>query len=255
LIFAVRADSNHDMAKNTPPPTDILNDHALFLDFDGTLAPLQDDPHTVAMPDASFNALPGLFQALNGALAIVSGRDVRDLSSRVPQTVWRAGGHGVDICSPGEVAPPSTQSAPEALTLGFDAVAEQFDGVWCEAKGPIIAVHYRQAPGTAEALGSQLSSVLKTVDGYKLQAGKMVYEAKPLTANKGRAIEHLMRQAAFAGRIPVMFGDDVTDEDGFAVVIEMGGFAVKIGEGDSLAQYRLETPNDVAEWLNKVNSQ
>jgi len=64
-----------------------------------------------------------------------------------------------------------------------------------------------------------------------------------------------MRQAAFAGRIPVMFGDDVTDEDGFAVVIEMGGFAVKIGEGDSLAQYRLETPNDVAEWLNKVNSQ
>lgn len=237
---------------SSPPPTDILSGHALFLDFDGTLAPLQDDPKTVAMPRASFDALPRLFDALEGALAVVSGRDIRDLAARVPEGVWRVGGHGVDICPPGQTPPSEGRPAPEDLIIGFSRVAERFAGVWCEFKGPIIAVHYRQAPDAQHALGEDLAVVLEGIGGYKLQAGKMVYEAKPLSANKGSAITALMERAPFAGRTPVMLGDDATDEDGFAVVIEQGGFAVKVGEGVSLAQYRLGGPQDVAAWLNEV---
>ena len=242
------------MTLEITPPIDILSQHALFLDFDGTLAPLQDNPKTVAMPAASYSAIPRLFTAMQGALAVVSGRDIRDLTSRVPSDVWRVGGHGVSVCEPDEPAPQELVSSPEELNIGFESIVERFDGVWCEFKGPIIAVHYRQAPDVKDELGAGLAAVIEQISGYKLQAGKMVFEAKPFAANKGRAIESLMQQAPFKGRIPIMLGDDATDEDGFAVVIEMGGFAVKVGEGDSLAQYRLETPAAVSDWLQKVES-
>ena len=66
---------------------------ALFLDFDGTLAPIQDDPDTVAMPGETLAAINRLQLFVAEAICIISGRDIRDLSSRVPLSHWRAGGH------------------------------------------------------------------------------------------------------------------------------------------------------------------
>ena len=48
-----------------------------------------------------------------------------------------------------------------------------------------------------------------------------------------------MDRAPFAGRPPVMVGDDVTDEDGFRAALDLGGTAVKVGEGDTAAPHRL----------------
>ena len=239
------------MVLSVPRLSELLSTHALFLDFDGTLAPLQDDPFTVAMPGRSADAIPRLYEAMGGALAIVSGRDIRDLSKRVPNVVWRAGGHGVDICGPGELPHDTPQPAPSVLSQGFEDASDRFEGVWCEAKGPIIAVHYRQAPEVAAELGDALARVLDEVTGYKLQAGKMVFEAKPLSANKGRAVSSLMERCSFQGRTPIMLGDDVTDEDGFEVINELGGFAVKVGDGETVAGYRLDSPEHVADWLEQ----
>ena len=80
--------------------------HALFLDFDGTLAPIQDDADTVRLPDGLADSLARLQDYLGGAIIIISGRDIRDLSSRVPGSLWRAGGHGLEICAPGEAPAP-----------------------------------------------------------------------------------------------------------------------------------------------------
>jgi trehalose 6-phosphate phosphatase len=82
-----------------------------------------------------------------------------------------------------------------------------------------------------------------------LLEGKMVIELKSADADKGRALLAFMAEPPFAGRQPWFFGDDVTDEAGFEAVQRLGGVAVKVGEGDSVARWRLAGPQAVRDWL------
>jgi trehalose 6-phosphate phosphatase len=76
-----------------------------------------------------------------------------------------------------------------------------------------------------------------------------VFEVKPAGVNKGIAIEAFLREAPFAGRIPVFAGDDTTDETGFAIVQPRGGVAIKVGSGPTQALHRLDSTLAVYEWL------
>jgi trehalose 6-phosphate phosphatase len=67
----------------------------------------------------------------------------------------------------------------------------------------------------------------------------MVVELRPDGIGKGNALQELMRSAPFQRRIPVMFGDDATDEPAFALANRMGGLSVKVGAGATLARHRL----------------
>ncbi|WP_297737122.1 trehalose-phosphatase [uncultured Maricaulis sp.] len=238
------------MAANdaAPPPLDRARD-ALFLDFDGTLAPLQDDPDTVWLPTGGDYTLQALSQALDGALAVVSGRDIRDLDRRIPGALWRAGGHGCDICAPGRHPSAWQPPAPDPLYQAVYALAAETQGARLESKGPILAIHYRANRTAGPALGAALAAMVADHPSYALQAGKCVYELKPAGASKARAVERLMAMPAFAGRRPVMIGDDVTDEDGMRAAIGLAGRAIKVGPGDSLATARLENPAHVWTWL------
>jgi len=222
---------------------------ALFLDFDGTLAPIQDDPHSVALPVGGADTLLALAEQLDGALVAISGRDIRDLSERLPVEIWRAGGHGVDIVAPGEAPPQSPQTAPGTLLADVERIARDFPGTWAESKGPVIAIHYRASPDAAGALEDALARLLAHVDGYALQQGKMVMEAKPADAHKGRALESLMARSPFIGRRPIMVGDDTTDEDAMAAAIRAGGTAIKVGPGETVAPHYLTAPDTVWAWL------
>lgn len=232
-----------------PPPPSLHSEAALFLDFDGTLAPIQNDPDSVALPDGGAHQLTALSMELGGALATISGRDIRDLSQRLPLELWRAGGHGLEICAPGEAAPSTPPRSPVTLLSDIEDIVRDFPGARVEPKGAVIAVHYRAAPNIGPSLSDALFDLIQDVQGYTLQAGKMVLEAKPEGAHKGRAVERLMQQLPFAGRAPIVVGDDTTDEDAMAVAIRAGGFAVKIGSGDTFAQYRLPDPSAVWMWL------
>lgn len=235
------------MTSTNPPP--IAPACALFLDFDGTLAGLRDDPDAVRLSDEECETLCAAADRLGGALAVISGRAVEDLAARVPSEVWRLGGHGADVRAPHELAAASERQAPAALASAIDDLVRPIAGVRVETKGAVIAVHYRAAPGAEDHLSTALDAIVKDFADYRLQAGKMVFEAKPHWAHKGDAIKAMMEAPPFKGRTPVMAGDDRTDEDGFAVVQALGGYAVKVGEGPSAAKHRLASPQDVWDWL------
>lgn len=229
-----------------------LDRHALFLDFDGTLAPLQDDPDAVELPEFGAATLLALQKRLTGAVVLISGRDIRDLSLRTPLALMRAGGHGLEICKPGE-APPSQPDAiaPDILSK-VETIIDPLEGVRVEEKGPVLAVHFRQNPDAESELVKSLTALGESIDGYKAQHGKMVIELKPFRANKGIALRSILGTEAFADRIPVMVGDDVTDEDAMRTAIELGGYGIKVGPGTTLAEYRFDDPKGVWAWLRSI---
>jgi trehalose 6-phosphate phosphatase len=221
---------------------------ALLLDFDGTLAEIGPDPDAIRLTEQTRRDLVDLAICLGGALAILSGRDLRDLARRTPAEVWRLGAHGLDVLPPGAEPLPSDSRPPDALLAVLDDVAGR-PGVRLEIKGPIVAVHYRAAPEAESACLTAAEMAAQRVPGHVMQAGKMVVEIKPASANKGTALRRLATIVPFVGRRPVMLGDDATDEDAMRAAIALGGTAVKVGQGASVAALRAPDPQAVRDWL------
>lgn len=241
-----------DSRSSLAAPPLIGEDHALFLDFDGTLAPLQDDPDTVALPDEGAPLLLTLKDQMHGALALISGRSAEDLTKRTPIALWRIGAHGLDLCPPGAPAPPRHAPFPADLKARLQTVLEPFEQVRLEEKGRVAAIHYRQNPTIGPPLFEALETLVRDLPAYRVQHGKMVIELKPDGANKGAALRAMCAAPPFAGRVPVMIGDDTTDEDAMRVAIDLGGFGIKVGDGTTCAPYHLADPDAVWAWIRKV---
>jgi trehalose 6-phosphate phosphatase len=237
------------MTDHTPPL--LTSKNALFLDFDGTLAPIGEDPDAIVLTEEVARAIERAAEFLSGAAAIISGRDIRDLDRRTPRAVMRIGAHGLEICPPGAAPSETPISGPADLAAALAEIAARHPGVWIEEKGPVFAVHYRRAPALEGEIHETVLSILREFPSYVAQQGKMVVEAKPRTANKGAALAAIMREPPFKGRAPVMAGDDATDEDAFRTVHELNGVSIKVGPGESVARYRLASPHEVAAWLER----
>ena len=83
----------------------------------------------------------------------------------------------------------------------------------------------------------------------------MVYEVKPVSINKGMAIEAFMTEIPFKNRTPLFLGDDQTDEDAFKFVNKIGGLSVRVGtEGTSLAKFRLQNVVVARKWLSAISN-
>ncbi len=219
---------------------------ALFLDFDGTLTEIVPHPADAVLTPARRAALARIPGRFGGAAAILSGRTLTDLNSRVPDTFWRVGGHGDEIAAPGWTTVNGKTPGPHPrLIEAAETAARCFPGVIYEVKSNGVALHYRAAPEAGPDCIALLEAVLNDAPGYVLQHGKMVVEVKPERADKGRALRCLMLTPPFAGRRPVMIGDDITDEAAMHAALALGGVAIKVGPGDSVAGMRLENPEAV----------
>jgi trehalose 6-phosphate phosphatase len=221
---------------------------ALFLDLDGTLAEIVADPDTVRLSPETGVALGRMAVRLDGAVAILSGRDVRDLAGRTPASVWRLGGHGLEVLPPGAPEPPPPPPPADPVLAPLRALARR-PGVRLELKGPVAALHYRAAPDAEPDALAAARTAAAAADGLVWQAGKMVVEVKPVDAHKGTALRALAARPPFAGRRPVMLGDDTTDEDAIAAAQALGGVGVKVGPGASAAFLRAPDPAAVRAWL------
>jgi trehalose 6-phosphate phosphatase len=185
--------------------------HLVVLDFDGTLAPIVDDPAAAAIP-GSTRALLRLVSLLYPC-AVVSGRARADLAPRLAGLPLAAivGNHGAEAGFG-----PVDRSVREAVLSWRAALGEALGrraGVHVEDKGLSLAVHYRAAPDRGEARRAARDAAAG-LRGARVFAGRCVLNVVPADAHdKGAAIEAL---AARLG-VPraVYAGDDVTDEDAF----------------------------------------
>ncbi|HJT40524.1 MAG TPA: trehalose-phosphatase [Sphingobium sp.] len=235
-----------------PPPPALLTGAALFLDFDGTLAPIADTPDGVTVDDDLLALLRRLRDMLEGRLAIVSGRSVATLRDLGFGDFLLAGTHGLELAAPGaSVEAPARQPAVDEAEAAFNAFAAGKTGLLVERKSISVGLHFRRAPQWGVEVG-ELARGLADRLGLTLQPGKMLFELRPGGADKGSAVHALMARAPMVGGTPLFIGDDVTDEKGFAAAAELGGAGILVGPPRAtLAAFSLEQVAAVRHYLGQ----
>jgi len=216
---------------------------ALFLDFDGTVVDIAPHPEAVRVPRPLIETLQWLHDYLGGAVAVISGRPIEQIDQfLMPLRLPVAGVHGAERRgADGAVTLLSTHPL-QAVEEAAQALAAQHPSLRVENKRGSLALHYRQAPQLEALCLDTMQQAVESSPGLTLLRGKMVVEAKPGGASKGRAIEAFLKEPPFEGRVPVFIGDDITDEVGFSTVQRLGGLGVKVGDGASVAWRRLPDP-------------
>lgn len=236
---------------NLPPPIDPAR-HALFIDFDGTLVDLVDDPTRVAISPEAAQRLGELQSECAGAFAVVSGRRIADLDHFLrPLRFAAAGVHGLERRDrPGEpVVPLAGPEGLEPIRLALSAGVVDEPRLRLEDKGTALVVHYRGFPELQEAAVRLVSAAVNEQPGFAVMQGDHIVEVHLAGMDKGKAIEALMTHAPFQGRVPIYLGDDTTDEFGFYAVRKLGGVSIKVGEGPTEAEFRLASVDSVHRWL------
>lgn len=216
---------------------------ALFLDFDGTMVDIAPQPSAVHVPEPLLDALRDLQLYLGGAVAVISGRPMDQIDAFLaPLRLPLAGVHGAERRrADGTVALLDTHPLDRVEEAARSLVA-QHPRLLIEAKRGSLALHYRMAPELEAVVLREMQEAVEASPGVTLLRGKMVAEAKPGGASKGKAIEDFLQELPFSGRRPVFIGDDVTDEAGFLTVQRLGGIGIKVGVGSTVAAGRLADP-------------
>lgn len=235
-----------------PPPKPLrLSEAALFLDIDGTLAPFAPRPQDVRPDPRRTRLLERLREDLEGRVAVVTGRTLEDVDRILEGRITCvAAVHGlVRRDAEGALHQPEPHPGLEAALDTLRRFAIRDRGMLVEEKGASVALHFRQAPTyAAEARVMALRVARET--GLFLQHGDMVEELRTPGASKGDSIREFMQTAPFQGRTPAFVGDDITDENGFAAVEQLGGFGVLVGRPRAThARFGLRNVEDVIAWL------
>jgi trehalose 6-phosphate phosphatase len=215
-------------------------------DFDGTLAPIVNNPADARPLAEAASALIELADVAATAAALISGRALevlRSLSS-MPETVHLVGSHGAEFDS--GFSHDIDRALLDRITAELRAIATGRRGVAVETKPASVALHVRNAdPVDAEAALGEARWAAEAWDAHVTE-GKAVLEFAVISTDKGEAVD-ILRDQHDASAV-VFFGDDVTDEKAFRRLRD-GDVGVKVGPGDTLAGYRVQTPDDVASAL------
>jgi alpha,alpha-trehalase len=233
----------------------------MFLDYDGTLTPIVSQPEDAVLSDAMREVLSELAGLCT--VAIVSGRDRRDVEPLVAlDGLVFAGSHGFDIAGPrglrmefegGRDRLPELDAAERELHERIDAIA----GARVERKRFAIANHYRNvADEDVPRVDEAVREVLALHPQLRLSHGKKVIELRPdIEWDKGRAVLWLLEALGLGAPdvLPFYLGDDVTDEDAFAMLTDLGiGIIVGAPSYRTNASYSLQNTEEVGVFLNQL---
>lgn len=231
-----------------------------FLDYDGTLTPIVDQPQDALIADEMRAAVERLSKKFS--VAIVSGRIRREVEELVGiKGLIYAGSHGFDISGPGiSLIEPRAQ---EALTLigqvtrQLPAELRSLEGVLIEEKKFSVAVHYRLADEKSlPFIRECVEKIIRSNNSLRLMSGKKVFELLPaIDWDKGRAVRWIVQALGISWKenSVIYIGDDTTDEDAFRVVRNRGaGILVCEEPRPSAADFRLSSPAEVKILFEKL---
>ncbi|OWM82205.1 hypothetical protein CDL15_Pgr001779 [Punica granatum] len=245
----------------------------MFLDYDGTLSPIVDDPDRAFMSDKMRATVKKLARCF--PTAIVSGRCRDKVYSFVKLAeLYYAGSHGMDIKGPakgskykkGGQAGILFQPASEFLPMIDEVYKELVEktkstpGAKVENNRFCVSVHFRCVEEKKWTdLAQQVRSVLKDYPRLRLSQGRKVLEIRPtIKWDKGKALEFLLESLGYANCtdvFPVYIGDDRTDEDAFKILRDRGqGFGILVSKfpKDTTASYSLQEPSEVMNFLQRL---
>lgn len=227
----------------------------IFLDVDGTLAPLAQRPHAARVPESTRRILEALRDTAAG-IVLVSGRAARD-ARRIAGSEFDGilGNHGAELLKD-RTASHWVRASKTGLLASERALrrmlAREWPGIRLEHKGHSIALHHRLPTKRMHELLGIVRQVLHA--DIAALPGRQVIDVRAREADKGAAVRRWLRQME-RGRIPlsrVLYaGDDTTDEDAFRA---LGRTATTIGVGPRTrhARFRTATPQSLARWLERL---
>ncbi|KAE8704918.1 putative trehalose-phosphate phosphatase D [Hibiscus syriacus] len=244
----------------------------MFLDYDGTLSPIVEDPDRAFMSKKMRKTVRKLAKCF--PTAIVSGR-CRDKVYKFVKLaeLYYAGSHGMDIKAP-EIRSKSNrdnepllfQPASEFLPMIDEVYRQLVDttkstpGAKVENNKFCVSVHFRCVNEKRwSELAQQVRSVLKEYPKLRLTQGRKVLEIRPtIKWDKGKALEFLLESLGYANCsdvFPVYIGDDRTDEDAFKILRDRGqGFGILVSKfpKETSASYSLQEPGEVMDFLRRL---
>jgi trehalose 6-phosphate phosphatase len=233
----------------------------LFLDFDGTLAPIERTPREASLPEGTRDLMRRLAGHPGVDVVVISGRRVKDIRSKVRLPgVYLAGNHGLEIEGPGVsfCHPKALTLRPVLRGLARDLRREcrELAGVIVENKGLSVSIHYRRLPpGRVKELARLVRLRRERTAGLPVRwrTGHKVWEVLPDAGwDKGRAALLLLRR--LREPFPIALGDDRTDEDMFRS-LRAKGVTIRIGcPRPSLAQYCLASQRETARFLGRLEA-
>jgi trehalose-phosphatase len=229
---------------------------SLFLDFDGTLVPIEADPNSPRLDPSTLDTLQALSTRDSVVTTVISGRAVEDLYARIRlDRLIYAGNHGREIFGRNlrfvEPLGFACQKRLEVLCEDLRTGLRPLHGVAVEFKGLTATVHYRQAARSSipEVEAAVRAAAARAGGGLQVSPGLKVFEISPRTGwHKGAAVRWINRQLGEAPALTLYLGDDTSDEDAFqvlpdAVTIKVGSMPV------TRARYRLPDPAAVHQFL------
>jgi trehalose 6-phosphate phosphatase len=221
----------------------------IALDFDGTLAPIVEDP-TQARATAVAVAAVRQLARLAGTVAIITGRPAADAATfagvaEVPDVIV-LGHYGMQRWERGRLSTPAVAPGLAVARADLPAVlasAGADAGTWIEDKGEAVAVHTRRAAEPQRELDRLRGPLAELASraGLAVEPGRLVLELRPPGADKGAAVRELAAERRPAA---ILFcGDDLGDRPAFRAVRELRAAGTP---GLLVASGSAETPAEVA---------
>jgi trehalose 6-phosphate phosphatase len=226
----------------------------IFLDFDGTLVDIAPRPELVKLKPEAQDILRQLAKHPLATLVVVSGRRRAELLEHIGvPDIHYFGLYGWERDEKSAL-PADAQKALREAHETLEPLLKKYPNLWIEDKNSSLSVHLLHVPKARhEALREELRAVL-TPFWKKLHAVGNIRDVEILPRSipgKGLAVKEFLRDHAEKKSLAFYFGDDYSDESGFAAVGR--GVSVQVGKArETKARYRVKTPGDTAEALGRI---
>jgi trehalose-phosphatase len=229
---------------------------ALLFDYDGTLTPIVASPALAVLDHRARGVLNYLASQPGVGVGILSGRGLVDLRHLVALPgLYYAGTSGLDLDLRGKrLTHPRAEAQRRILTTvmeALEALVRDYPGAWVEDRRFGLTLHYRQlAPSRHEELWEGARQVLRKHEAnLRVVIGLMAWEVNPAIGwHKGTAVRAIA-EAIGPGALIFYAGDSANDTEALEVVAALGGIPVRVGTAAPPAQYRVEDPGELLEFL------